>query len=76
MATVSSYTTYVTSAGDTWDEIAYKTCGSEILSSEIMLLNREYMGVVQFGEGIKLTIPVYDISQDPDTLPPWRKASA
>lgn len=76
MATVSSYTTYVTSAGDTWDEIAYKTCDSEILSSEIMQLNRKYMGVVEFGEGIELTIPVYDASQDPETLPPWRASDA
>lgn len=74
MATVSSYTTYVTSAGDTWDEIAHKTCDSELLSSKIMLLNRPYMGVVEFGEGIELTIPVYDTSQDPETLPPWRGA--
>lgn len=75
MATVSSYTTYTTSAGDTWDEIAYKTCGSEVLSSEIMLLNRPYIGVVLFGEGIDLTIPVYDTSVTPDTLPPWRTAN-
>ena len=76
MATVSRYTTYVTSAGDTWDEIAYKTCDSEILSSEIMQLNRKYMGVVEFGEGIELAIPVYDTSQDPETLPPWRASDA
>lgn len=72
MATVSSYTKYTTSAGDTWDDIAYKTCGSELLSSEIMTLNRQYIGVVIFGEGTTLTIPVYDTTQDPDTLPPWR----
>ena len=72
MASVTNYTTYITSAGDTWDEIAYKTCGSEVLSSEIMALNRKYIGVVIFGEGATLTIPVYDKTQNPDTLPPWR----
>lgn len=74
MATVSNYITYTTSAGDTWDEIAYKQCGSELLSTELMLLNRRYMGVVIFGEGIDLTIPVYETSQEPETLPPWRTA--
>ena len=74
MASVSSYITYITSAGDTWDEIAYKMCGSEVLSSEIMSLNRAYIGVVEFGEGVELIIPVYEASQDPETLPPWRIA--
>lgn len=73
MPTISSYTTYVTSAGDTWDEIAYKTCGRETLSSELMLLNRNYINVVVFGEGVELTIPVYEESQIPATLPPWRR---
>lgn len=75
MATVSSYTTYVTSAGDSWDEIAYKTCGNETLSSELMALNRKYVNVVLFGEGIELIIPVYDMSQAPETLPPWRNTN-
>lgn len=73
MALISSYIEYVTSAGDTWDSIAYKTCGSELLSSELMALNRPYIGVVIFGEGVTLTIPVYDTATDPETLPPWRK---
>ena len=74
MATISDYTTYITSAGDTWDEIAFKTCKNEFLASELMQLNREYIGVVIFGEGAELTIPIYDVSQDPETLPPWRRS--
>ncbi len=74
MAIVSDYKTYTTSAGDTWDEIAYKECGSELLSTELMALNRKYMGVVIFGEGAELTVPIYETSQEPDTLPPWRAA--
>lgn len=74
MASVIDYTTYVTSAGDTWDEIAHSECGSELLSSELMLLNRKYMGVVIFGEGVELVVPIYDTTQEPETLPPWRSA--
>ncbi len=74
MPTISSYTAYQTSAGDTWDEIAYKMCGNETLSSELMLLNRDYINVVIFGEGVKLTIPVYEESTSPATLPPWRRS--
>ena len=74
MPTISSYTTYQTSAGDTWDEIAYKICGNETLSSELMLLNRDYINVVIFGEGVGLTIPVYEESTSPATLPPWRRS--
>ena len=74
MPTISSYTTYQTSAGDTWDEIAYKMCGNETLSSELMLLNRDYINVVIFAEGVELTIPVYEESTSPATLPPWRRS--
>lgn len=76
MASVSNYFVYITAAGDTWDEIAYKACGNECLSSELMLLNRQHIGTVIFDEGIELIIPVYEESQDPETLPPWRDADA
>ncbi len=73
MAQVISTTTHITQAGETFDTMALYLCGSEILATDIIALNPEYSNVVVFGEGAELTIPVYDTTETPETLPPWRK---
>ena len=73
MAQVISTYTISTNAGDTFDELALNLLGSEFLSSEIMALNQKYTDVLIFGEGIDLTIPVFEDKETPDTLPPWRE---
>lgn len=74
MAEPISYKTIKTRAGDTFDGLAYKYCANEQLASELILLNQDYCDVLIFGEGISLTIPVYDTDVTPETLPPWRTA--
>ncbi len=72
MAQPISYTTVITRAGDSFDGIAFEHYKNERLSSEIIALNPDYSNVLVFGEGVELTIPVYDTKVTPETLPPWR----
>lgn len=72
MAELSGYKHITTNAGDTFDSISYAQYQNEKLSSEIIALNPGFCDVLIFGEGVDLTIPVYDTEKTPDTLPPWR----
>lgn len=72
MSQVIDYKEHITNAGETFDIIALNECGSEILATDIITLNPQYTDVVIFGEGITLTVPVYDTTESPETLPPWR----
>lgn len=67
-----SYAEYDTSAGDTFDELALDFCGNEMYASEIIALNPDYADVLIFGEGITLIMPVYELEDRVETLPPWR----
>lgn len=60
---------YITAAGDSFDGIAYKELGNELLSSAIIKLNPEYCNVLIFGEGVRLKMPEATV-QTTDT-PPW-----
>lgn len=60
---------YITVAGDSFDGIAYKKLGNELMSSEIIRLNPEYCDVLIFGEEISLKMPE-TVVQASDT-PPW-----
>jgi hypothetical protein len=73
MAQVISTTKHLTQAGESFDTMALNYCGTEMLATDIIALNPEYSDVVVFGEGVELTIPVYDTTETPETLPPWRK---
>jgi phage tail protein X len=63
--------TYVTSAGDTWDSIAYALWGNEYLMSELQEANPDYLDVLVFESGVRLVVPVVE---DPaaEVLPPWK----
>ena len=67
-------TTYTTISGDTWDMIAYKTLGNEMLMGDLMKANAEYRKTVVFPAGITLTIPNIDVEIDSD-LPPWKRGA-
>lgn len=64
---------YETNAGDTFDGIAYKELGNELLSSEIIKLNPQYSNVVIFAEGVSLEMP--ELSSTATTLAPWEVES-
>lgn len=50
-------TTYTTISGDTWDKIAKKVYGDDHAFEKIMEQNGDYIDVLIFGAGIKLSIP-------------------
>ncbi len=63
-------TTYRTIQGDFFDDIAYRTYGSEKYGVSIMTANPGYADVVRFDAGITLTIPQVASSQN-ITVVPW-----
>jgi phage tail protein X len=68
-------TAYTTVQGDTFDWIAKKCCGSELLMGKIIDTNPAYGSVMVFPAGITLSIP--DISSGEEassTVPPWRQS--
>lgn len=71
-------THYTTSQGDTFDQIALKTLGSELLVEPILAENAEYLNTWRFDEGVVLRIPKQDEQQVAkqaysEQLPSWRK---
>ncbi|MCB6992893.1 LysM domain-containing protein [bacterium 210820-DFI.6.37] len=70
---ILDYTNYVTQERDTFDLIAYKQYGNELLASLLIQENIRYADVLLFEEGILLKIPVINEAEVDDSLPPWRK---
>lgn len=71
-------TYYTTSQGDTFDQIALKTLGSELLVEPILAENANHLNVWRFDEGVVLRIPKQDEQQTAkqtysEQLPSWRE---
>lgn len=73
--TATEYMEYVTEYGDTFDSMAFQFYYDEKMSSEIILANPDYADVLIFEDSVTLQIPVFDASDMPETLPPWRKTT-
>lgn len=66
--------TTLTRSGETWDQIAKRTLGSENLCHLLMDANFKYMNVATFDVGTELIVPDITYTQQADlNLPPWRK---
>lgn len=70
---IVGYTEYLTFEGDTFDIIAFKEYQDEKLSSYIIKANLEYVDTLIFEQGIKILIPILNIINIPESLPPWRR---
>lgn len=73
MLRVSAYITYVTSEGDTFDELALDMYGDEKLAHYIIEYNPDYADVLVFEANVELALPIVEDAEIPDTLPPWRR---
>lgn len=70
---ITGYKKYITRSGDTYDLLAIAFYDDEMKASYIMQANERYIGTIMFDAGIELKIPVLDIMETPETLPPWRR---
>lgn len=70
---IMGYKEYVTVDGDAYDLLAIAFYNDEKKASYIIQANERYTGTLIFDAGIRLRIPILDIMNIPDTLPPWRK---
>lgn len=70
---ITGYSEYVTAENDTFDLIAYRKYGNEFLASLIIQENSRYADTIIFDSGIKLKIPVINVKEVENSLPPWRQ---
>ena len=65
---------YRTRSGDTWDAIALRALGSELLADLMIDANPAHNRIVIFGAGVTLAVPALPAPARPSSLPPWRVA--
>lgn len=70
---ITGYRDYITRAGDTYDLLAIAAYDDEKLASYIVQANPLYIGTLVFDSGVKIRLPILDVSTVPSTLPPWRR---
>lgn len=66
--------TYVTTAGDMWDLIAWKVLGSSNYVETLINANRNYIDTFIFPAGVELTVPEIEEEQKISALPPWKRS--
>lgn len=66
-------TTYTTTQGDTWDIIAKKVYGEELLLDVLIEANIKHRQTVIFSAGIKLNVPEIDTEETDLNLPIWKR---
>ena len=64
---------YITKEGDTFDALSLSMYNDEKYDYVIRRFNPDYCDVIIVDAFVKLRIPVFEIIEAPDTLPPWRQ---
>jgi len=70
---MKEYYEYITKEGDRWDLIAYEFYGDPMLYEPIIVANPEVPIIPILPSGIKLRIPIIEIKETIEELPPWKK---
>lgn len=70
---VSAFINYQTRVGDTFDELALQVYDNEKMAHHIIEHNPDYADVIIFEESVELKIPIFDETETPETLAPWRR---
>lgn len=70
--------TYTTVSLDTWDVIAKKLYGTEVLMDRLIRANLEHRKTVFFSAGVVLKVPDVDTgsAELADNFPPWKRGGA
>lgn len=63
---------YITKEGETWDQIAFKVYGDEMLYIDLMQANLKVIDVAVFPANIPLICPDVEPTNNKN-LPPWKK---
>lgn len=64
---------YVCRAGEAWDLLAGQAYGHETMADVIIAANPDLADVVLFEGGESISLPLVELVESPDTLPPWRR---
>ena len=70
---MKEYYEYITKEGDRWDLIAYEFYGDPMMYEPIIVANPEVPIIPILPSGIKLRIPIIEIKETIEELPPWKK---
>ena len=73
--TASAFINYRTRAGDTFDELALQVYDNEKMAHHIIEHNPDHADVIIFEESVELIIPIFEETETPETLAPWRRGS-
>lgn len=71
--TVIGYFEHITNEGDTFDILAFQNYNDEQKAHYIIEANLAYANTLVFEQGIPLSIPILDVMEVPESLPPWRR---
>lgn len=71
--TVSAFINYRTRVGDTFDELALQVYNDEKMAHHIIEQNPDFADVIIFEESVPLRIPIFEDTELPATLAPWRR---
>ena len=72
---VAAYIEYQTRVGETFDELALHVYDNEKMAHHIIEHNPDYADVIIFEESVTLKIPIFDETEKPETLAPWRRGT-
>ncbi len=67
------YLDYITKDGDTFDIVALDFYNDEYKATVISDANPKYADTIIFRAGVQLKIPIIEIEEVLDILPPWRR---
>lgn len=71
--TITGYNNIKTIEGDTFDALALEFYKDEKQAGLIIQENPDYCDVLIFEAGVELKIPIVEVIDLPETLPPWRR---
>ena len=69
---MSKQKTYITTSGETPDQIAYNLWGNETLFHHLVAANPVIRGKAILSGGLKLVVPDIETSNAAEVLPPWK----
>jgi len=64
---------YTTIQGDTWDFIAFKVYGTEMVMDTLMHANPHLMDIAVFNAGTIIQTPEIDTTTESNHKPPWMR---